>query len=41
MSMEQHLEWLETLTVEELIAETDTDEVFKLNDFMDRYCQVL
>ena len=37
MSMEQHLEWLKTLTLEELIAETDTDEVFKLNDFMDRY----
>ena len=41
MSMEQHLEWLKTLTLEELIAETATDEVFKLNEFMDRHCQVL
>ena len=37
MSMEQHLEWLKTLTVEELIAETGTDEEFTMNDFMDRY----
>ena len=37
MSMDQHLEWLKTLTVEELIAETGTHEEFTINDFMDRY----
>jgi hypothetical protein len=37
MSMEQHLEWLRTLTLEELIAETGTYEEFTMNEFMDRY----
>ena len=38
MSMEHHLEWLKTLSIHELIAETETNEEFTLDDFMYRYC---
>lgn len=41
ISLEEHLEWLQTLTLEELVAETTTDEVFTLHEFMERYCHVL
>ena len=37
ISMDQYLEWLKTLTVEELIAEAGTDEEFTMTDFMERY----
>ena len=35
MTMEEHLEWLDTLTIEELVKETDTDdEGYTLDEFM-------
>jgi hypothetical protein len=35
MTMEEHLEWLDTLTIEELVKETDTDnESYTLDEFM-------
>jgi len=37
MTLEEHLEWLNTLTLEELIEETWTDETFTLEEYMERY----
>jgi len=34
MTLEEHLEWLNTLTLEELIEETWTDETFTLEEYM-------
>jgi len=34
MTLEEHLEWLNTLTLEELIEETSTDETFTLEEYM-------
>jgi diadenosine tetraphosphatase ApaH/serine/threonine PP2A family protein phosphatase len=34
MTLEEHLEWLNTLTLEELIEETSTDEGYTLDEFM-------
>ena len=36
-SPEEHLEWLEELTYEELIEETSTDDVSTLQEFMSNY----
>ena len=38
MSMEEHLEWLNTLTIEELVKETDTDdEGYTLEEYMENH----
>jgi hypothetical protein len=37
LTPEEHLEYLKSLTYEELIEETSTDEIFTLDDFMHRY----
>jgi|DEB0MinimDraft_10_1074344.scaffolds.fasta_scaffold259310_2 diadenosine tetraphosphatase ApaH/serine/threonine PP2A family protein phosphatase len=34
ITLEEHLEWLNTLTLEELIEETSTDETFTLEEYM-------
>ena len=35
MTLEEHLDWLNTLTLEELVKETDTDdEGYTLDEFM-------
>ena len=35
MTLEEHLDWLNTLTIEELVKETDTDdEGYTLDEFM-------
>ena len=35
MTLEEHLEWLHTLTIEELVEETSTDEdYYTLDQFM-------
>ena len=41
MTMEEHLEWLDTLTLEELIKETDTDEGYTLDEYMYNHCNDL
>lgn len=38
MSIPEYVEHLNTLSIEELIVETSTDEVFTLEEFMERYC---
>ena len=37
MSPDEHLEYLNSLSVEQLIDDTDTDNEFTLDDFMTRY----
>jgi len=37
MTLEEHLEWLNTLTLEELIEETSTDEGYTLEEYMELY----
>jgi len=37
MSPAEHLEYLDSLSVEQLIDETETDVEFTLDDFMTRY----
>ena len=37
MTLEEHLEFLKSLTYEELLEETSTDEIFSLDDFMRTY----
>jgi hypothetical protein len=37
MSPDEHLEYLNSLSVEQLIDESSTDDEFTLDDFMTRY----
>ncbi|AFB15330.1 hypothetical protein RW03080701_055 [Synechococcus phage S-RIM8] len=37
MTLEEHLEFLKSLTYEELLEETSTDDIFTLDDFMRTY----
>lgn len=37
MTMDEHLQYLNKLSVEELINETDTDEEYTLNDYMAKW----
>ncbi len=37
MSPDEHLSYLQSLSLDDLIADTDTDDEFTLDDFMSRY----